>query len=160
MLVPFFGIYPKFKFFPKWNQTCETQIHKHTRSLYGNWTYIKLFGILLTMLILEIFSSSLELILFFFTIPLLVGVTTIEDRSVRPAVVDAPLLICWVSFRLLIFLVGDIVALLFRGTSNEEKIIMIIMVRRKLCFANTDGTKIIQYWIIVHLRVWDTYVGT
>jgi hypothetical protein len=114
---------------------------------------MKLFRILLTMLILEIFSSRLELILFFFAIPLLVGVTTIEDRSVRPAVVAAPLLICWVSFRLLIFLVGDIVALLFHGTSNEEKIIMIIMVRRKLCFANTDGTKIIQYWIIVHLRV-------
>jgi hypothetical protein len=106
---------------------------------------MKLFRILLTMLILEIFSSSLELILFFFAIPLLVGVTTIEDRSVRPAVVAAPLLICWVSFRLLIFFVGDIVALLFRGTSNEEKIIMIIMVGRKQYFENTDATIIIQY---------------
>ena len=110
------------------------------------------------MLILEIFSSNLELILFFFAIPLLVGVTTIEDRSVRPAVVAAPLLICWVSFRLLIFFVGDIVALLFRGTSNEEKIIMIIMVGRKQYFENTDGTKIIQYWIIVHLRMCMRYV--
>ena len=148
MLVPFFGIYPKFNFFPKWNQTCETQIHKHTSSLYGHSTYTNLYCILLTMLILEIFSSRLEIFLFFFAIPLLVGVTTIEDRSVRPAVVAAPLFICWVTFRLLIFLVGDIVALLFHGTSNEEKIIMIIMVRRKLCFANTDGTKIIQYWIM------------